>query len=143
VSAILTYGVPVLFVVFVLVIARRLRQKQPVADAIESEPVTFTRHVRVSFAGGGTTSRDLIVREHSFELPDSVEPWFVRGADAEMEVAIQRFGLFGKSQRCIAMMFPEGAKVVHLWLFSGDSDLRATWDALVRAGVRSVGPPPD
>jgi len=139
----LTYGVPVVFVVFVLVTVRRLRQKQPVADAIESEPVMFTRHVRVLLSSGATTSRDLIVREHSFELPHSLEPWFVRGADAQIEVAKQRFGLLGRTQRCVAMTFHERAKVVNLWLFPGDSDLRATWDALARAGVRSVGAPPD
>jgi hypothetical protein len=138
-----TYGVPAIFVIFVLVTVRRLRQKQPGADAIESEPVIFTRRVRISFTGGGTTSRDLIVREHSFELPDPVEPWFVRGAYAQIEVTNQRFGLFGGSQRCIAMRFPEGAKLVNLWLFPEDSDLRATWDALVLAGVQPVGTPPE
>jgi len=143
VTDILTYGVPVLFVVFVLVTVRRLHQKRPVADAIESEPVIFTMHVRVSLSGGGTISRDLIVREHSFELPDSVEPWFVRGAEAQMEVANERFGLFGRSQRCIAVAFPEGDKLVRLWLFPGDSDQLATWNALVRAGVQPVGAPPD
>jgi len=54
VQNILTYGVPALFVLFVLVISRRLRQKRPVADAIESEPVIFTMHVRVSLSGGVT-----------------------------------------------------------------------------------------
>jgi len=138
-----TYGVPVLFVVFVLVTVRRLRQKQPVADAIESEPVIFTTHVRVSLSGGGTTSRDLIVREHSFELAHSVEPWFVRGADARIEMENQRFGLFGRSQQCLALAFPEGDKSIRLWLFPGDSDILATWTALVQAGVQAVGAPPD
>jgi hypothetical protein len=61
-----TYGVALIFVLVVLGISRKLRQMKPVADAIQAEPVIFKTHVDVSFAGGGMTFRDLIVREHSF-----------------------------------------------------------------------------
>jgi hypothetical protein len=144
---IFTYGVPLIIVLVVLSLYRRFRRTQPIANAVSAEPVIFKVHVDVS-SGSETTLGDLTVHGHSFELTASAAEegagrWFARGADAQVEMTNQLFGLAGSSRQCLAVTFPVGVNTVTLWLLPNDSRLRPTWDALVECGVVSEGMPPD
>lgn len=128
---------------------RQLAQKRkPVADAIENERVLFEEPVLVGRGAGGSTYRDLVVREHSFELTSAqrgawLEPWFAKADAASMQVTTGHFSLIGLHSRpCIAVTFPDGKRPTTLWLCPRHRTLNSVWNALAQAGVRSEGPPP-
>jgi hypothetical protein len=129
---------------------KRLQQKQ-LEDQIANEGVALSERVGVMAKYGWIGYRQLVVRERALQLVDTfpfrfTRAWLTRASDSSMQVAFEPFPTLGLSpwrRQCLALTFPDGKRIVTLWLLSTERPLWEIWNALGAAGVAALGPPPD